>query len=358
MSNAFLRPFNDGPGNLTGKIVGIYVFLITANIAAWAWALITFNGHAVLLGTCLLAYSFGLRHAVDADHIAAIDNVTRKLMQEGKRPLTVGFFFSLGHSTVVILATVGVALAAAAFKDQLEEFRAVGSMIGVSVSAAFLLIIAAINVVILIHVYGAFQQVKRGGAYAADELDLMLAKGGFFARLFHRLFRIIRRSWHMYPLGFLFGLGFDTATEIGLLGIAAAEASNGLPIWSILVFPALFTAGMTLIDTTNSVLMVGAYGWAFQKPVRKLYYNMTITFASVVVALIIGGVEALNLIADKFALTGGLWDAVSGLNDTFGMLGFLIVGVFVASWLFSMLIYRIKGYDRLDSPAPQGQPAE
>ena len=157
MSNAFLRPFNDGPGNLTGKIVGIYVFLITANIAAWAWALITFNGHAVLLGTCLLAYSFGLRHAVDADHIAAIDNVTRKLMQEGKRPLTVGFFFSLGHSTVVILATVGVALAAAAFKDQLEEFRAVGSMIGVSVSAAFLLIIAAINVVILIHVYGAFQ---------------------------------------------------------------------------------------------------------------------------------------------------------------------------------------------------------
>jgi nickel/cobalt transporter (NiCoT) family protein len=358
MSNAFLRSFNDGRGNLTGKIVAIYLLLVLANIAAWAWALIAFHSHPVLLGTCFLAYSFGLRHAVDADHIAAIDNVTRKLMQEGKRPLSVGLFFSLGHSTVVILATVGVALAAATFKDQLEEFRAVGGMIGVSVSAAFLLVIAAINIAILVQVYGAFQRVKQGGDYAADDLDLMFAKGGLLARIFHRLFRMIRRSWHMYPLGFLFGLGFDTATEIGLLGIAAAEASNGLPIWASLVFPALFTAGMTLIDTTNSVLMVGAYGWAFEKPVRKLYYNMTITFASVVVALLIGGVEALNLIADKFGLSGGLWDAVTSLNDTFGVLGFIIVGVFVASWLLSILIYRLKGYDQLDARVAGVQPAE
>ena len=358
MANAFLRSFNDGAADLSGKIVVIYSVMLTANVAAWAWALAAFGSHPVLLGTCFLAYSFGLRHAVDADHIAAIDNVTRKLMQDGKRPFTVGLFFSLGHSTVVILATVGVALAAAAFKDELEAFRAVGGMIGVSVSAAFLLIIAAINVVILIQVYGAFKRVKQGGAYPADDIDLTFPPGGFFSRLFKRLFRMIRRSWHMYPLGFLFGLGFDTATEIGLLGIAAAEASSGLPIWSILVFPALFTAGMTLIDTTNSVLMVGAYGWAFEKPVRKLYYNMTITFASVVVALLIGGIEALNLIADKFALTGGLWDVVTGLNDTFGTLGFLIVGVFVASWLLSMLIYRLKGYDRLDSPTAHTQPAE
>ena len=353
MSNALLRAFNDGAGNLTAKIVSIYAALLTANVAAWTWALLAFRDHPVLLGTCFLAYSFGLRHAVDADHIAAIDNVTRKLMQDGKQPLTVGLFFSLGHSTVVILATVGIALAASTFKDELEEFHAIGSMIGVSVSAAFLLIIAAINVTILLNVYATFQRVKNGGSYVAEDLDLQLAKGGFFARIFHRLFRAMRQSWHMYPLGFLFGLGFDTATEIGLLGIAAAEASNGLPIWAILVFPALFTAGMTLVDTTNSVLMVGAYGWAFVKPVRKLYYNMTLTFASVVVAVLIGGVEALNLIADKLGLTGGLWDAVGGLNDSFGMLGYLIIGVFALSWLISIAIYRLKGYDRIEVELPR-----
>jgi high-affinity nickel-transport protein len=348
MAIALLRPFDDRDGNLTARIVAIYAVLLAANALGWGWALVAFHGHPVLLGTCFLAYSLGLRHAVDADHIAAIDNVTRKLVQEGKRPLTVGLFFSLGHSTVVVLATVGVALATAAFKDQIEEFHAVGAMIGVSVSAAFLLVIAAINVVILINVYGTFRRVKNGASYVAEDLDLQLAKGGFFARMFHRLFRAIRRSWHMYPLGFLFGLGFDTATEIGLLGIAAAEASNGLPIWSILVFPALFTAGMTLLDTTNSVLMVGAYGWAFVKPVRKLYYNMTITFVSVVVAMLIGGIEALNLIAEKFDLTGGFWDFVGSLNDTFGTLGYVIIGVFALSWIVSMALYRLNGYDRLE----------
>src|SRR5438105_2807099 len=328
MAITLLQPFDDRGGNLTARIVSISAILLAANALAWAWGLIAFHEHPLLLGTCFLAYSFGLRHAVDADHIAAIDNVTRKLMQEGKRPLTVGLFFSLGHSTVVILATIGVALATAAFRDRIEEFHAVGTMIGVSISAAFLLVIAAINVVILINVYGTFRRVKNGASYIAEDLDLQLAKGGFFARIFHRLFRAIRRSWHMYPLGFLFGLGFDTATEIGLLGIAAAEASNGLPIWSILVFPALFTAGMTLLDTTNSVLMVGAYGWAFVKPVRKLYYNMTITFVSVVVAVVIGGVETLGLIAGKFELSGGVWDAVASLNDRFGMVGYLIIVVF------------------------------
>ncbi|MEA2988744.1 MAG: nickel/cobalt transporter (NiCoT) family protein [Alphaproteobacteria bacterium] len=361
MPNALLRSFDDGPADLRGKIVVIYTLLIAANVAAWSWALVAFHDHPVLLGTCFLAYSFGLRHAVDADHIAAIDNVTRKLMQEGKRPVTVGLFFSLGHSTVVVLATVAVAVTATAFREQLEDFRAVGGMIGVSVSAAFLLVIAAINVVILVNVYRAFQRVKNGAGCGTEDLDILLANRGFFARIFQRLFRMIERSWHMYPLGFLFGLGFDTATEIGLLGIAAAEASSGLPIWSILVFPALFTAGMTLIDTTDSVLMTGAYGWAFVKPVRKLYYNMTITFASVVVAVLIGGVEALGLIADKFGLSGGLWDAVSSVNGTFGMLGYLIVGVFALCWAASMLVYRLKGYDRLElEPAlmPASQPAE
>jgi high-affinity nickel-transport protein len=348
MPNAFFQSFNDRASNLRGKIVALYTVLIAANVLAWAWALLAFHDHPVLLGTCFLAYSFGLRHAVDADHIAAIDNATRKLMQEGKRPVSLGLFFSLGHSTVVVLATIAVAATAAAFKDELEEFHTLGGMIGTSVSAAFLLIIAALNVVILVNVYKTFQRVKRGENYVAEELDLMLAQRGFFARIFRRLFRMIGRSWHMYPLGFLFGLGFDTATEIGLLGIAAAEGSNGLPIWSILVFPALFTAGMTLIDTTDNVLMVGAYGWAFVNPVRKLYYNMTITFVSVIVAVLIGGVETLGLIAEKFGLSGGVWDAVGGLSEHFGLLGYLIVAVFVLSWIVSMLIYRLKGYDRLE----------
>jgi nickel/cobalt transporter (NiCoT) family protein len=348
MARSLWSSFSDTATDLRGKVGAIYALLIAANVAAWAWALTAFHDYPVLLGTAFLAYSFGLRHAVDADHIAAIDNVTRKLMQEGKRPLAAGLFFSLGHSTVVVLATAAVAVAAAAFKDELEEFHAVGGVIGTAVSAAFLLVIAAINVVILIHVYRAFQRVTSGGAYVAEDLDHMLAGRGVLARAFRRLFRLIERSWHMYPLGFLFGLGFDTATEVGLLGMSAAEASNGLSVWSILVFPALFTAGMTLIDTTDSVLMVGAYGWAFVKPVRKLYYNMTITFASVVVAVVIGGVETLGLVARRFELSGGIWDIVDMLNDSVGMFGYLIVIVFATCWLVSVAIYRLKGYDTIE----------
>jgi len=349
VSNVFLRSFNDEAINVRGKVVGIYVALIAVNVAVWAWALVAFHHYPTLLGTGFLAYSFGLRHAVDADHIAAIDNVTRKLMQQGQRPVAVGFFFALGHSTVVIVTSIAVAATAVAFKDRLESFHAVGGIIGTSISAAFLLLIAVINVFILVHVYNVFQRVKNGGGYADEDLDLLLAaKGGLFVRMFRPLFRMIERSWHMYPLGFLFGLGFDTATEVGLLGISAAEASAGLPIWSILVFPALFTAGMTLIDTTDSILMLGAYGWAFVKPVRKLYYNMTITFVSVIIAVIVGGIETLGLIGDKFGLSGVPWDAVRSLNDNFGMLGYLIIGIFVVSWLVSIGIYRLKGYDQLE----------
>src|SRR6185312_11421242 len=238
----------------------------------------------------LLAYSFGLRHAVDADHIAAIDNVTRKLMQEGRRPIAVGFYFSLGHSTVVALATAAVAATASALQTRFEGFREVGGVIGTGVSALFLLAIAAINIVVLAAVWRTFRAVRRGAPLVEEDLEIFLSRRGILGRIFRPLFRLVGKSWHMYPLGFLFGLGFDTATEISLLGIAAAEASHGLPIWTILVFPALFTAGMSLVDTTDSVLMLGAYGWAFVKPIRKLYYNMTITLASVVVALAVGGV--------------------------------------------------------------------
>jgi nickel/cobalt transporter (NiCoT) family protein len=352
---SFKDTFSDRGSDVRGKIIGIYALLIALNVAAWAWALSAFHAYPVLLGTAFLAYSFGLRHAVDADHIAAIDNVTRKLMQEGKRPVAAGLYFSLGHSTVVVLGSIGVAVTTAAFKPQLEDFHTIGGVIGTAISAAFLLLIAIINAVILFNVYRVFRRVKNGSSVGDDELNLLMAGGGLFARACRSLFRLIGASWHMYPLGFLFGLGFDTATEIGLLGISAAEASNGLSMWSILVFPALFTAGMTLIDTTDSILMVGAYGWAFAKPIRKLYYNLTITFVSVVVAVVVGGVETLGLLADKLDRHGGLWNAVASLNDDFGALGYLIIGIFAVSWIVSILLYRLNGYDRLElKPAPGG----
>src|SRR6185436_12240856 len=215
-----------------------------------------------------------------------------------QRPLAAGLYFSLGHSTVVVLASLVVALGAGALTG-LERFKDIGGVIGTSVSMLFLFAIAIANIFILVAVYKNFQTVKRGGQLVEDDFNLLLANRGLIGRLFRPLFRFVRASWQMYPLGFLFGLGFDTATEIGVLGISAAGAAKGLSIWSILVFPALFTAGMTLLDTTDSILMLGAYDWAFVKPIRKLYYNMTITAVSVVVAVLIGGIEALGLIADK-----------------------------------------------------------
>jgi nickel/cobalt transporter (NiCoT) family protein len=345
------RIFDDTAEGARGKVIGMYALLIAFNIAVWLWTLIEFRDRPLLLGTAFLAYSFGLRHAFDADHIAAIDNVTRKLMQEGRRPIAVGFFFSLGHSTIVVALAVAIALTATALQSRFDTFKTVGGMIGTSVSALFLFIIAAANFVVLVQVYKAFQSVKRGGRFVEEDVDLLLSKRGFLGRIFRPAFRLIERSWHMYPLGVLFGLGFDTATEVGLLGISAAQASQGLSIWSILVFPALFTAGMSFMDTTDSTVMVGAYGWAFVTPIRKLYYNMTITFVSVVAALLIGGIEALGLIGDKLALQGPFWVLIGTLNDNFGSLGYAIVGFFVASWAVSFAIYKAKGYDRLEVSA-------
>jgi len=343
MIHRLAQVFSDSNGHVRTKLFGIYGILVAINVGAWLWALAAFHQHPVLLGTALLAYSFGLRHAVDADHIAAIDNATRKLMQEHKRPVAVGFFFSLGHSSVVVLASIGVALTAA----HVEAFKAVGGVIGMSVSAVFLLVIALMNLVILRSIYRAWRHVREGGAYVEEDVDLLLADRGFMARLFRPLFRLISRSWHLYPLGFLFGLGFDTATEIALLGISATQAAQGLSPWSIMVFPLLFSAGMSLVDTLDGHLMLGAYGWAYMKPLRKLYYNMSITLVSVVVAVIIGSIEALGLMADQLELKGDFWGFIGNLNDSFGMLGYIIIGIFVASWAASVLLYRLKGFDRL-----------
>ncbi|WP_441279315.1 HoxN/HupN/NixA family nickel/cobalt transporter [Tardiphaga sp. 172_B4_N1_3] len=340
--------FNDGPDNLRGRIIAIYAILIPANVLAWIWALIAFRDQPVLLGTALLAYTFGLRHAVDADHIAAIDNVTRKLMQSGKRPLSVGLFFSLGHSTVVVVASIFVALAVSALQEKFADFKEIGGLIGTSVSAFFLLIVAVANIFILVSVYRLFKAVKRGERFIDEDLNVLLSQRGVIGRMLRSVFAVISKSWHMYPLGILFGLGFDTATEIALLGISASQSADGMSMWSILVFPALFTAGMSLVDATDSVLMVRAYGWAFVKPIRKLYYNMIITLVSVIVALVIGGVEALGLIGRKLDLSGSFWDGIEALNENFGALGYLIIAIFILSWMISVIVYRVKGYDDIE----------
>jgi high-affinity nickel-transport protein len=342
--------FNDKQETIRGKVVVVYILLSVVNTAAWLWAIVAFHNYPVLLGTAALAYSFGLRHAFDADHIAAIDNVTRKLMQEGRRPVGIGLFFSLGHSTIVVALTAAIAVATTELQGRFDALKSFGAVAGTLVSALFLFAIAMANIIVLVSVWRTFQTVKSGGRFAEEDLNLMLANRGLFGRLFRRFFRLIERSWQMYPLGILFGLGFDTATEVGLLGVSATQASQGLSIWSILVFPALFTAGMTLLDTTDSILMLGAYGWAFIKPIRKLYYNLTITAASVIVALIVGGLETLNLIGGRLGLIdgGGFWGAIGSLNDNFGMLGYLIVAVFVAAWAISYVVYRIKRYDEIE----------
>jgi high-affinity nickel-transport protein len=340
--------FNDAATNVKGKVAGIYGVLLAFNVAAWLWAFVAFRHFPVLLGTAFLAYSFGLRHAVDADHIAAIDNVTRKLMQEGKRPVAVGFMFSLGHSTIVVLGSAAIAGTALLLQHRMDAVRNIGGIIGTLVSTLFLFGIAFANLIVLRSIYAAFVRVRNGAPYMEEDLDLLLAGRGFLARLFRPMFAMIRRSWHMYPLGVLFGLGFDTATEIGLLGISAAEASKGLPLWSIMVFPALFAAGMSLVDTTDNILMLGAYGWAFVNPLRKLYYNMTITCVSVIVAFVVGGIEALGLLTGQFALNGPFWEMVRRLNSNFGTLGYFIIGIFALSWIVSIAIYRWRRFDELE----------
>jgi high-affinity nickel-transport protein len=347
MPNILARIADDGAADIRPRIMAIVTVLVVGNLAAWACALLAFHHYPVLLGTALLAYSFGLRHAVDADHIAAIDNVTRKLMADGQRPVAVGFFFSLGHSTIVILATIAIAATATAFKHQFDAFQSFGGVVGTLVSASFLFAIAVMNLLVLRTTWRAFHRIRSGKATVEESTEHMLATGGILARLFRPLFRAMSRSWHMYPLGVLFGLGFDTATEVGLLGISAAQATAGLPIWSILVFPALFTVGMSLIDTADGILMLGTYGWAFLRPIRKLYYNLTITAISIVVALLVGGIETLGLIGDQLSLKGLFWDRIGSLNDHFGSIGFIVIGVFVGCWIVSAIIYRLKSYDSL-----------
>jgi high-affinity nickel-transport protein len=324
-------------------VAELYGLLIAMNVGAWVWALSAFHSQPLLLSTSVLTYGLGLRHGVDADHIAAIDNVTRKLMGQGQKPIGAGLFFALGHSSVVVLAALVIAVAAD-FISQIDRVRGVSGIFATGVSATFLFIIATLNLVILRSVYDAFRRVKNGEPYVEEDLNILLSGRGLLVRIFRPLFRLVNRSWHMALLGFLFGLGFDTATEVSLLGISASQGAHGFALGSIMVFPALFAAGMALVDTTDGVLMVSAYSWAFVKPLRKLYYNLTVTLVSALVAIVIGGAEVLALAADQFGLEGPFWSLARGATQ---QLGFLVIGVFALAWLASVAFYHLAGYERI-----------
>jgi nickel/cobalt transporter (NiCoT) family protein len=293
-----------------------------------------------LTGLATLAYTFGLRHAFDADHIAAIDNTTRKLLQDGERPLGTGFFFSLGHSTIVFSLTAGLAVAAGTVHSQLPSLQAYGSTIGASVSGTFLLLIGALNLLVLLEVVGVFRNMKRG-QYDEQDLERALANQGFLSRfLLKRVGSRVDSSWKMYPLGVLFGLGFDTATEVALLAIAAGVATHHVPFLAVISLPLIFAAGMSLMDTADGAFMSHAYGWAFSSPVRKVYYNISVTSLSVAVAWLVGAIELLQVLAAKLALHGGVWSLLASLD--LGRLGYVVVGLFAATWLCSLTLWKTR----------------
>jgi nickel/cobalt transporter (NiCoT) family protein len=301
------------------------------------------RGGAFGIGLGITAYTLGLRHALDADHIAAIDNTTRKLMGEGRRPLGVGCFFSLGHSTIVLALSLVLALGVRTAGPQItgagSTLHEVGGVLGTSISGAFLYAIAAINLAVLLGIVRAFARLRGGVAPDELELERLLVRRGLITRLLGGLSRRVARSWHAYPLGLLFGLGFDTASEVALLVIAAGAASTGLPVYAILSLPILFAAGMTLLDTIDGSFMNFAYGWAFSKPARKLYYNLTITGLSVAVALLVGTTELLSIATQRFGLHGGFWQWVSQID--LNTVGYVIVGLFVLTWVLALAIWRL-----------------
>jgi nickel/cobalt transporter (NiCoT) family protein len=323
-------------------VLGLHLvgfFLLIALVAPHRYHL---GGSGVFaVGTGVTAYTLGMRHAFDADHISAIDNTTRKLMAEGKRPMSVGFFFSLGHSTVVFglafLFAVGVRILNGEVASTSSVFHSLAGLIGTGVSGVFLYVIGALNLVILWGIVKVFLEM-RTGRYNERQLEQQLNSRGLMNRFFGRLTNTVTRPWHMYPIGLLFGLGFDTATEVGLLFIAAGAAGAGLPFYAILCLPILFAAGMSLLDTIDGSFMNFAYGWALSNPVRKVFYNITITGLSVAVALVIGTIELAALFAQRLNAQGSFWIWLE--NVSINTLGFIIVGMFVATWGIALSIWH------------------
>jgi high-affinity nickel-transport protein len=312
--------------------------VVALHVVGWGLFVFYSRHDPALAGLGTLAYTFGLRHAFDADHIAAIDNTTRKFLSEGKRSLGVGFFFSLGHSTVVFALALALALTAGAVNDAVPAFQTYGGFVGTSVSGVFLLVIGLLNLIVLMDIVRIFRGMKEGG-YDRERLEARLLDRGFMNRFFiGRLAARVRESWHMYPLGVLFGLGFDTATEVGLLAIAAGVATHSVPLLGVLSLPILFAAGMCLMDTFDGAFMSQAYGWAFKNPVRRIYYNITVTGLSVAVALAIGSIELLQVASAKLSLDGGLWEWLAAID--FGTLGYAMFAMFVLTWAGAALIWK------------------
>jgi high-affinity nickel-transport protein len=345
-------------GVMLAVIVALHVIGWITLVGVVEPAHMTVGGKTFGIGVGLTAYTLGLRHAFDADHIAAIDNTTRKLMNDGQRPLAVGFFFSLGHSSVVfalaVLLAVGLKAVIGPVRQENSALHHYTGLIGTSVSGAFLYLIAAINVVILAGILGVFARMRRG-VYDEAELERQLSSRGFMNRVLGRFTKSVSKSWHVYPVGVLFGLGFDTATEVALLVLAGSSAAAGLPWYAILCLPVLFAAGMCLLDTVDGSFMNFAYGWAFSNPVRKVYYNIVITGLSVAVAVLIGSIEFLGLLAEQLNLHGMVWDRLGGVD--LNAIGFLVVGMFIVTWAVALLVWR---YGRIEDkwPAPAGRPAQ
>ena len=335
------------------RLGGVSFTVIGLNVVGWGLLALAAGGHYHInktevfgFGTGTLAYTLGMRHAFDADHISAIDNTTRKLLADGKRPLSVGFFFSLGHSSVVFILSVllnfGIRGLDSQVKNGSSALQHTTNIVGTLISAFFLFVIAAINVVIMRSILDVFRKMRKG-AYDEAELERQLDSRGLLMRVLGPLSRKVDASWKMYPVGFLFGLGFDTATEVALLVLAGTAVVGGLPFYALLSLPVLFAAGMSLFDTLDGCFMNFAYDWAFSRPVRKVYYNLTVTGLSVFVAVFIGGVEALSLLAQETHLHGWPWSFLQGFN--INKAGFVIVGVFLVTWLVALAVWRLAGIE-------------
>ena len=340
LPQALTQNFDRGERVRLGLFYGAVAAL---HVLGWGLLFATASQYPALIGLGGLAYSFGLRHAFDADHISAIDNTTRKLLQDRKKPVGVGFFFSLGHSSVVFLIALALGLAVRAIVDNVVSdgglLRNIGGLIGTSVSGIFLVLIGLLNLIILLDVIGIYRRMRRG-QYTRSTLEEHLVSGGVLTRVFKRLFAVITDSWQMYPIGFLFGLGFDTASEVALLAISAGAASQGLPFAAVISLPIIFAAGMSLMDTTDGAFMAKAYSWAFSNPIRKLFYNMTMTGLSVFVAMFVGLIELTQIVVQQLGLAGGIWDAIAGFD--LGSVGYVIVGSFVLAWAIAFAIFKVR----------------
>jgi len=344
MGAALARSFDGGERRRLAGLAGGVGLL---HLAGWGLLLAYGLGHPAFLALGGLAYTFGLRHAFDADHLSAIDNTTRKLLQDGRRPVAVGFFFSLGHSTVVLLIAGAIGLTVKWLIDGVVRdggmLRSIGGTVGTVVSGGFLVAIGVMNLIILIDIVRMYRRMQ-SGRQDRDQIEHDLATGGFMTRFFGRVFRVIEHSWQMYPVGFLFGLGFDTASEVALLAISAGAAAKGLPFLAVITLPLIFAAGMSLMDTADGAFMAKAYSWAFTSPMRKVFYNMTMTSLSVAVALFVGGVELTQVLIQALDLRGGVFGAIARF-DVLGHAGYFIVAAFVMAWAVAFIVYKARRMD-------------